>query len=303
MGRGVAPSEIPGISKQVLSDFGHFAEELIWADFCAQNPSARASGSLFRDDHNPAAYTYFLTTKNKQFGIALQKDLHGRLRRHHMFYIPDFLIHTRTERAFYEIKPWSKSGLEAGAQKVGNLSAAYKYYRLPYVAGHVFNPRDHVVAHVPGLLKVKLLVRRAVPGLVVYSLDLECGETVELAVRLALLAFIAAKLAAMKKLRVFKPIDLSNVLAHRSIAQFATDMGLVAASGAGATIGYRYFWKAVMKKYAARITASGVLMAADGPLPVGDLIAAGLNLFTVVQIIRDSRELWMEARRIKANEI
>lgn len=303
MGRGVAPSEIPGLSSQVVKDFGHFAEELIWADFCAQNPGALASSSLFRDEHNPAAYTYFLASKNKHFKEALQKDLHGRLRRNHMFYIPDFLIHARTERAFYEIKPWSKSGLEAGAQKVGNLSVAYRYYRLPYVAGHMFNPKDHVVAHVPGLMKVKLLVRRAVPGLLVYRLDLESNENVDLVVRLALLAFIAAKLAAMKKLRVFKPIDLTGALSHRSIAQFATDMGLVAASGAGAAIGYRYFWKAVIKRYGARITASGVLAAADGPLPVGDLVAAGLSLFTVIQIVRDSRELWIEARNIKAREI
>ena len=41
------------------------------------------------------------------------------------------------------------------------------------------------------------------------------------------------------------------------------------------------------------------IAAADGPLPIGDLVAAGMALWTVVDIIRLNDELWRDAARIK----
>jgi len=64
----------------------------------------------------------------------------------------------------------------------------------------------------------------------------------------------------------------------------------------------KYFWKAVAIKFAARGATAALLAASDGPLPVGDLIAAGLAIWTIVDIIRLSDTLWAEAGRLAKQE-
>ena len=69
-----------------------------------------------------------------------------------------------------------------------------------------------------------------------------------------------------------------------------------ASGSSGASL--RNFWKAVVARFAVRGATAAGLAAADGPLPVGDLIALGLTLWTVIDIIRYSDQLWRDADRI-----
>lgn len=85
----------------------------------------------------------------------------------------------------------------------------------------------------------------------------------------------------------------------------ATTLGLVMAVGAGvaAAVTWRHFWRAVIVRFAVRGAAALGLAAVDGPLPVGDLIAAGLAVWTIVDIIRLSDELWRDASVIAQQEV
>ena len=74
---------------------------------------------MFQDSNNPAAYLYFLVSNNPQFTQRLQTDYYARLSAERLMRIPDFLVHTAMEQAFYEVKPDSPSGMTAGVQQGG----------------------------------------------------------------------------------------------------------------------------------------------------------------------------------------
>ncbi|MFO0606354.1 MAG: DUF4157 domain-containing protein [Polyangiales bacterium] len=63
--------------------------------------------------------------------------------------------------------------------------------------------------------------------------------------------------------------------------------------GAGATWGQ--FWRVVVRRFALRGAAAAGVAAADGPLPIGDLIALGLTIWMIWDLIRLWNELWREA--------
>ena len=293
----IAPSEIPGISSGEAGAFGAIAEELIYADFCTRY--AAAFNEVFRDANNPAAYLFFLASKNPQFTQARQTDYYARLRAERLMRIPDSLVHTAGEKAFYEVKPDSASGISAGVEKVGVLRAVYPFYALPYLAGTSFEPRDHVVAQLGSAVQATLRVRRAAPGLLVYRLCLDSEGLIELGTLVVLLRHIVREMNRQRRGRTFRPVDLAPVFArNRQLGDLAQTLGLPLAAATG-IVGWRYVWKAVAKRFAVRGTAAAALAAADGPLPVGDLVAAGLAIWTIVDVIRLSDELWREARMIR----
>jgi len=292
----IAPSEVPGVSPQEASVFGSIAEDIIYADFHAQYGSALFE--VFRDANNPAAYLFFLARNNPHFVQSRQMDYYGRLRSKRLGRIPDFLVHRPDERAFYEVKPDSTSGMAAGIDKVGTLTAVYRFYGLPYVGGTRFQPRDHTVALLGSLLRATLKVRRVAPGLIVYKLCLDSEGTIELATLAVLLRYIVREVNRQRGSGRFEPVDLEPAFRNGTLGDLARTLGLtLAAGGAGAAVavGWRHFWKAVVKRFAIRGAAAATLAAADGPLPIGDLVAAGLAVWTIVDIIRLSPELWREA--------
>lgn len=297
----IAPSEIPGISSSEASAFGAIAEELIYADFCTRY--TRIATEVFRDDNNPAAYLYFLAVNNPHFTKAMQIDYFERAWAQKLAKVPDFLLHKATEKSFYEVKPDSPSGMTAGVEKVGKLTAVYPYYKLPYKPGKVFAPRDHRVAYFGSALRVILRVRRVAPGLIVYKLCLESKGVIELATLAVLLAYIVRAMNRQRKSGRFRPIDLDPVFrSNQELADLARTLGLTLAAATAATVGWKYFWKAVAKRFAARGALAAVLAAADGPLPVGELIAAGFAIWTVVDVIRLSDQLWRDAADIARRE-
>lgn len=293
----LAPSEVPGVSSGDASIFGGIAEELIYADFCERY--ARVGTEVFRDANNPASYLLFLAANNPQFTQAVQTDFYRRLMTEQLMRIPDFMVHTATEKAFYEIKPDSPSGMTAGVEKVGILRAVYPFYKLPYIAGIVFMPRDHVVASYGSALRVTLRVRRAAEGLIVYKLCVDAQGVIELATLVLILRYIIGEMNRQKGSGRFRPVDLVPVFRRdRQLADLAKTLGLSFVAAGAAAVGWRFFWKAVVKRFAVRAAAGAVLAAADGPLPVGDLIAAGMAVWTIVDIIRLKDELWKDAAQI-----
>ncbi|MGE0482141.1 MAG: hypothetical protein AB7Q17_16900 [Phycisphaerae bacterium] len=305
----IAPSEIPGVSSQEASVFGQVAEALIFADFCTQYVGV--SNQVFWDQNNPAAYLYFLASNNPQFTERLQRDFYARLRAESLMFVPDILVHKPDEKAFYEIKPDSTSGMAAGVQKVGTLRAVYPYYQLPYVAGERYTPRDHNVAGLGQALRATLRVRRVAPGLIVYKLCLDAEGELALATLAVLLAYIVRQMNQQRNSGQFRPIDLRPAFqSNQQLADLARTLGLTFATAATAaagvavvrSVGWRHFWKAVIVRFALRGAAALGLAAVDGPLPIGDLVAVGLTIWTVVDIVRLSDELWVDAARIAREE-
>ncbi|BDA84740.1 hypothetical protein Sa4125_22820 [Aureimonas sp. SA4125] len=80
--------------------------------------------------------------------------------------------------------------------------------------------------------------------------------------------------------------------------------------GAGATAAvvvagralWPHFWRVVATRFAIRGTAMLALSAADGPLPVGELLSLGIALVTVAQIASDWNDLWREADAVASRE-
>jgi len=287
----IAPSEVPGISPVERTTFGKIAEDLIYMDFCRQK--FYSPGEVYADDNNPAAYLYFLKTHNPGLGLssyamALEYSTLGMKR-------PELLVHSLYEQAFYEIKPNSRAGKLAGMEKLGILSATYLYFKLPYTLGLAYKETEIVVASVAGQITVKLKAALKGPGLILYQLCLESSNALDYVTLAAILRYIIKKMNEQAGKGSFKPIDLKPAFAREGrLSALANTLGLIMVSGA-AYVGWKYFWKAVAKKFAARGATAALLATADGPLPIGDLIAAGLAVWTIVDIIRLSDTLWAEA--------
>lgn len=294
----IAPSEVPGLSPAEVSAFGNIAEDLIYMDFRAQHPYGPSE--IYADDNNPASYLYFLKSKNPSLQLATYATSVttaglGMVR-------PDIMIHSFVEKVFYEIKPDSDSGRRAGITKVGTLSGTYLHFNLPYTPGLAYKPGEITVASFTSMLTVKLKIRLIGPGLIVYKLCVDSNGMLELATLAALLRYIIKKMNEQRGSRTFRPVDLRPAFAREGeLSGLAKAMGLVMATGAAA-VGWKYFWKAVAKRFAIRGATAALLAAADGPLPVGDLIAAGFAIWTVVDIIRFSSELWSDAAVIARQE-
>lgn len=63
---------------------------------------------------------------------------------------------------------------------------------------------------------------------------------------------------------------------------------------------WREFWKRLAEWLAKRGIAAAGVAALDGPLPIGDLIAIGIGIFTIYEIIANWDELWAAARAAAA---
>jgi hypothetical protein len=104
----------------------------------------------------------------------------------------------------------------------------------------------------------------------------------------------------------FRPVDLRPVFqSDRSLDDLARILGLTAvtvAAGVAVRATWRHFWTAVARRFAVRGAAAAALSAADGPLPVGELVSLGIGLWTVIDIIRLSGDLWRDAEMIARTE-
>jgi|GEM_PF-3678149 len=74
--------------------------------------------------------------------------------------------------------------------------------------------------------------------------------------------------------------------------QTQTSLVLPAATAA---VPWSLFWKEVIKRFAVRGATAAGLALIDGPLPIGDLIALGLSIWTIYEIIELWDVLWAAA--------
>ena len=292
----VAPSEIPGITNGESRVFGAVAENLIYADFCSKY--SRQLTELFADDHNLSGYIYFLAKNNPHFDQAMQEDYFRNAYSNKYAKIPDLVLHKPNEKAFYEIKPDSSAGRSAGLNKIDKLNVVYSIYNLPYRPGTSFNPRDHTLANFGRILRVTLRVRRTEPGLLLYRLCVESEVELELVIVLSLLGYIVRHFNSQKNRTTYHPLDLRPVFNILNLEDLAKSLGITMVGAGAAAVGWKYFWKACIKRFALRGSAALTLSAADGPLPVGELLSIGLALWTVIDIVRLSDELWKDAAKI-----
>lgn len=292
----LAPSEIPNISPTDASHFGGLAEDLIASEFRSRR--GFAAFDIYIDDYNPASYLYFLARHNPAFNQSIQTQFYTQVYRDREYRRPDMLIHTMAEQAFYEIKPDSNTGRIDGAAKVTILIDTYRRYRLPYRPGIGYGTVDIPVAALGSLIKVNLNARQISAGLIVYKICLDSAKELDVATLALLLRYIIVQLNKQRKSKSFKPVDLEPAFAREGqLAALAKTLGITIAA-AGGVIAWKYFWKAVAIRFAARGTAAAALSVADGPLPVGELIAMGLAVWTVIDIIRLNDVLWADAARL-----
>lgn len=285
------------MTPQEASRFGNFAEDLITSEYRSRR--AFGANDIYIDDNNPAPYLYFLARHNPRFDQTAQTAYYRQLYMDREYRRPDMLVHTMAERAFYEIKPDSTSGRAAGEDKVGILTATYAAHGLPYRPGTNYSTTRIQVASYGGLITSYLEANLIRPGLIVYKVCLESNPVLDLATLAAILRYIIAQMLRQRGRGGFRPVDLEPAFARAGqLSNLAGDLGLrrVVATG---RVPWNYFWKAVAKRFAVRGTAALALSAADGPLPVGELISLGLAVWTIVDIVRLSDELWADAERIQ----
>lgn len=77
--------------------------------------------------------------------------------------------------------------------------------------------------------------------------------------------------------------------------EIARQLARRALEGPAARAGWRHFWTAVVHRFAIRGVAAATLTAADGPFPFGDLVALGLTVWTIGEILLLWDALWREA--------
>jgi hypothetical protein len=91
--------------------------------------------------------------------------------------------------------------------------------------------------------------------------------------------------------------ETSGDLIPATVAAAATAVAVVAGRAL-----WRHFWKAVAQRFAVRGAVAAALAVADGPLPFGELVDAGLAIATAIEIFVIWDDLWREADRIAAQE-
>ncbi|MEZ5198026.1 MAG: hypothetical protein R2764_17055 [Bacteroidales bacterium] len=161
-----------------------------------------------------------------------------------------------------------------------------------------------MVAHLGSDLQVHIDIRYAVPGLLVYKLCVKSDKIIDLSVLLVLLRIIVNEINKQKGRNRFRPIDLKPVFkSQKQLVDLARLFGMTLATTTAATVGWKFFWKAVVRRFALRGSIAGALAAIDGPLPVGDLIAIGLSLWIIIDVIKLSDELWKDAAKIAKTQI
>lgn len=293
----IVPSEI-GFSPAQSSIFGRIAEDIILADYLRRYPVAPQS--LYVDNYNRNSYIYFLIHHNPHLELITHPMI--RVWGHVGIVRPDFLIHAPLVQEYYEIKPDSHSGYEEGVWKLGTLSATYRSLLLPYKLGSHYIGTSILLATYGNLLRAYLTTRLKGPGFITYQLCLECNGILQWATLAAILRYIIGEIIKQQGQPIFRPIDLVPAFARAGhLAALATALGLTMV--AANSVPWRYFWRAVARRFAARGALAALLSGADGPLPFGELAAAGMAIWTVIDVIRLSDSLWMEASELQRQGI
>jgi hypothetical protein len=93
------------------------------------------------------------------------------------------------------------------------------------------------------------------------------------------------------------PVQLRRYLGPPGSEEIARQLARKALPVLGRRLIWRQFWRVVARRFATRAAVAAALALVDGPLPVGDLIALGLTLWTIWEIAEAFDQLWHEAQQ------
>jgi hypothetical protein len=218
--------------------FGLAVEPIIRADYLkhvGRRSFFPTQDKDFADIHsgfsNTTLYISFIKANNPQMSPSQLLSLSAQS----LLKIPDLLTHDDPRRLeFYEIKPNSVTGRQAGIDKISQIGALYDSFSLPYRPGTIYNPNvtirlfegDFSVGHVTSDLHIKRLQK----GLIVYEL---CRNDPPLKARVfetiienVMCAVIIAMIGA------HRAIDVTAVSASHSVLPTSL-FGIAGSVGAG----------------------------------------------------------------------
>src|SRR5579871_1421664 len=188
-----APEAFPGLPKEINDFFGKtvdlVAEEMIFEDY-VRSESVNEFTSIFPKRNFDGAQVFRdVTGLNTQLFIAFLKDNNPSLNTQSLatqalmkgggVKNPDWAIDrkVRGEFEFYEVKPNSQSGLQAGQTKVLALIALFGLNNLPYKPGTNYNPDDTGILWIEtkGFIETEVSLHwfKSGPGLVVYEVCID----------------------------------------------------------------------------------------------------------------------------------
>lgn len=297
-----APSQLPNVSfHKDASSFGRIAEQLIYQDL--RRKYHFGLHEIYMDFFGVGEYEAFLMINNNnrlpsfsKFKIDLKRSDVSNVR-------PDLLIHTHTLKEFYEIKPASSSGREAGISKVGTLSAIYKAFNLPYRLGYSYKSADIPIATLGDGLNITLSTSLEGPGLITYKICAE-SNAISAVAAAAILALVVKEIKLVSSFSSLQPINLHALIAKGGeLSKFAQRLGLAMNIAPAERVGWKYFWRAVVKRFALRGAAAITLAETPTPMFVSQLMSIGLSIWMIIDIIQLSPELWQEAEKISKEKI
>ena len=181
------------------SGFGTLAERLIENDYCETFPCSPSI--TYKDNNNPTEYRDFLKSHNPALQVPATSAKFDAA--FPAVSRPDILCDDGVRKDYYEIKPFSISGVAAGLAKRVLIHDFMNDFALPYVAGVTYSPSKDIPIMSGSMLGcqigVSLNVQRYIDGIVTYAICLT-GEVAKLllkATMAAILAYIAALLLQM----------------------------------------------------------------------------------------------------------
>jgi hypothetical protein len=212
---GILPSEAASI-------VGKKVEPFIFSDYCQVNPPCGIDDFF---DLSPSFEPYENFLKAHNPGKSVPAIIVGESRR------PDILSHRVTSPAeFYEIKPFTPTGVRDGLAKLTLLSFGYPAFGYPYKAGKQYNPTPAILLHrfttdaeVEEDLDLFLDVHRPIPGLILYRFCIK-GDYIRYFNRVRVIAGVLAILVVLAP-ELLPAAEAGEVVAE--IQALASVLGIV----------------------------------------------------------------------------
>lgn len=165
----VAPGTILG--SDIAAIWGNVAEELIQKDFCRVLGEGCVEGvDVYFDESERADLLTLGLVRHNPHLHPREAELRKRVRSQSR---PD-IVSFASPREYYEIKPYSLTGVPAGGAKLTQIAGLMADFRLPYGPGTAYNPKHTIplgrsltVSGCP--FQVDLKPTLVTPGLLVYQ--------------------------------------------------------------------------------------------------------------------------------------
>jgi hypothetical protein len=217
----------PLVGPQVASVLGKLVDPKIMGDYC-QLVGPCTGFDFFDLSNTSTLYELFLGQHNPGVPDAVISAIAASVR-------PDIIRHRADEKAWYETKPLTPSGLAEWLQKATQLKLNYAL-TLPYGLGKVYRPSNEILLGSftfteggGGQLDVFIEPRRPAPGMILYRICLR-GDYVRYFNEVRLVAGILAILVALAPEVLAAGAEAAEVAAViAALQELAASLGVVLA--------------------------------------------------------------------------